>query len=54
MNVDKEKEKEKPKKRPAKVLLSQDSDDDDSIFDSKKVGSFVYFLALYNIPQIAE
>nr|XP_026488839.1 DNA topoisomerase 2 [Vanessa tameamea] len=33
MTVDKE--KEKPKKRPAKVMLSQDSDDD-SIFDSKK------------------
>ncbi|XP_028179353.1 DNA topoisomerase 2 isoform X1 [Ostrinia furnacalis] len=38
MNVDKEDkpEKAKPKKRPAKVMLSLDSDDDDSIFDSKK------------------
>ncbi|XP_041986182.1 DNA topoisomerase 2 [Aricia agestis] len=37
MNVDKEDKKEtKPKKRPAKTALSLDSDEEDSIFDTKK------------------
>lgn len=35
MNVDKD--EKKTKKRPARVMLDQDSDDEDSIFDSKKV-----------------
>ncbi|NP_001037009.1 DNA topoisomerase 2 [Bombyx mori] len=34
MNVDKD--EKKTKKRPARVMLDQDSDDEDSIFDSKK------------------